>query len=351
MLLIKQTASRLLAGLLITAALPALAVPDGRELYLQHCNACHQIEGAGGIGLPLTAVKLREVSDAYLFQSIRLGRPGRVMPSFMDMSDAQVNAIVKFLRARTATESHDFDPAPLDGDPERGAELFAQNCVMCHGEDGTGEGKGTGVTLSRDRSFLVMPPAISNPGFQAAASDRQIRHIISTGREASGMPAFGKQGMSEDDLNALVAYVRELGEQVERPEAEVDEELTHVTESPYDFDTTVANVKQAISGANFRIFPERYLEQGLIDEFSVNKRQLGVRFCNFSELYGMIAIEPRLGVVLPCRVTVIEQADGSVILVTPNLKVVSRWFNNDELVDLWEGMEDIFQEIIEEATL
>ena len=46
-----------------------------------------------------------------------------------------------------------------------------------------------------------------------------------------------------------------------------------------------------------------------------------------------------------------QRQDGQVLLITPNLRVVSRWFNNDELVELWEAMEDIFQEIIEEATL
>ena len=39
------------------------------------------------------------------------------------------------------------------------------------------------------------------------------------------------------------------------------------------------------------------------------------------------------------------------ILVVPNLRVVSRWFNNDELVGLWDQMEETFAEIIDEATL
>jgi cytochrome c oxidase cbb3-type subunit 3 len=65
----------------------------------------------------------------------------------------------------------------------------------------------------------------------------------------------------------------------------------------------------------------------------------------------MLKIEPRLGVVLPCRITILEREDGRVLLVIPNLRVVSRWFNNDELVGLWDRMEETFQEIIEEATL
>jgi cytochrome c oxidase cbb3-type subunit III len=344
----------LIAAALLGTAMQAGALPDGHALYLKYCNACHQTDGAGGIGLPLTAKKLKDVSDQYLFNTVRNGRPGRVMPSFMEMSDAQVDAIVRFLRERSGTKDHAFDPAPLQGDVKHGEQLFTLNCVVCHGPDGTGEGKGTGVTLSRERSFLVMPPAISNAGFQAAANDRQIRRIISVGREQSGMPAFGKKGLSEQDLNDLVAYVRVLGKRAASkrpPEKPDDGELSHVYESPYDFETTVANVKQAIVGANFRTFPSRFLEQGLIDEFSRNERQVGIRFCNFKELYGMIAIEPRLGVVLPCRVTVMERDDGSVILVTPNLRVESRWFNNDELVNLWNNMEETFEAIVEEATL
>jgi cytochrome c oxidase cbb3-type subunit 3 len=166
------------------------------------------------------------------------------------------------------------------------------------------------------------------------------------------MPVFGKGKLSEAEINDVVAYVRsfERRERLVEP-LDAEERPTHVYESPNDFDTTVANVKASLTGANFRIFPDRLVEQGLIDEFSVNSRQIGVRFCNFNVLYGMLKIEPRLGVVLPCRITIMERKNGQVILVVPNLRVVSRWFNNDELVNLWDRMEETFAEIIDEATL
>jgi len=342
----------LLALALTGVAATALALPDGRALYQLHCSACHQFEGGGGIGLPLVKKKLDDVSDDYLFKSIRYGRPGRVMPAYREMSDAQVNAIVRYMRERSGSTEKVYDPAPLEGDLEHGAVLFEEHCVKCHGDEGTGEGKGTGVTLSRERSFLVMPSSVANAGFLDSVTDRQMHHIISVGREESDMPGYTKKGLSEEDINALVVYVRKLGSEAGRPEPiDPDEPLSHLTESPYDFETTVENVKAALAGANFRNFPDRFIEQGLIDEFSVNQRQVGIRFCNFNELYGMLNIEPRLGVVLPCRVSILERGDGEVILVTPNLRVVSRWFNNDELVELWEVMEETFQEIIEEATL
>jgi cytochrome c oxidase cbb3-type subunit 3 len=330
----------------------ALAAPDGRELYIEHCSACHQIEGQGGIGLPLLNAKLADVSDDYLRKSIRFGRPGRVMPAFQRMSDAQVDAIVGFLRQRTQTAGQAYADERIAGDPVRGQALYTEHCSKCHGADGSGEGQGTGVTLSRERSFLVMPASISNPGFLASAPDPMIRRVIAVGRKSSGMPAFGRGKLSESDIDDLVAYVRSFEQQERTIETlDPDERPAHVVESPYDFATTVANVKAALTGENFRIFPDRLLEEGLIDEFSVNTRQVGVRFCNFNVLYGMLKIEPRLGVVLPCRITIMEREEGEVILVVPNLRVISRWFNNDELVGLWDQIEQTFNSIIEEVTL
>ncbi len=342
---------RLLGAWLLLLSVQVAALPDGRQLYIDHCAACHQFEGSGGIGLPLTAEKFVDYSDDYLVKTIRNGRPGRIMPAFQELSEAQVSAIVRFLRQRTNTRDRHYDPAPLAGDPQRGKALYEQHCVACHAPDGKGAGEGTGVSIARKRSFLVMPAAIANPGFQAAATDRMIRRIITVGRPQSGMPAFGKQ-LSQAQITDIVAWVRELGRQAAAHEAlAADEEPSHVYESPYDFETTVRNVKQALVGNNFRTFPDRFLEQGLTDEFSVNQRQVGIRFCNFNELYGMLNIEPRLGVVLPCRVTILERPDGKVLLIIPNLRVVARWFNNDQLIRLWDHMEETFAEIIDEVTL
>ncbi len=348
---LRSLLSRLSLAAVLTGGI-AHAAPDGGELYSEHCGACHQMEGQGGIGLPLLNEKLADVSDDYLRSTIRLGRPGRVMPGFMRMSDAQVNAIIGFLRRQSSTQAMSFSDERIAGDVANGKSLYAEHCTKCHGADGSGEGDGTGVTLSRDRSFLVMPASICNPGFLASAPDQMIRRVVSVGRKSSGMPAFGRGKLAESEINDVVAYVRSFEKRKRSTERlDAEERPTHVYESPYDFDTTVANVKASLTGANFRIFPDRFLEQGLIDEFTVNTRQIGVRFCNFNVLYGMLKVEPRLGVVLPCRITIMEREDGQVMMVVPNLRVVSRWFNNDELVGLWDRIEETFTEIIEEVTL
>ena len=349
------TRSLLLVLALLAHAAASLAAPDGKALYEEHCTACHQTEGRGGIGLPLSSSLLANVSDDYLFETIRLGRPGRIMPAFQELSEAQVVALVAYIRSWSDEPGMRFDTARVAGDPERGKRLYAKNCSRCHADDGSGEGSGTGVTLSRKREFMIMPPAINNPGFLQAAPDQMIRHTIATGRLGpdgeSLMPSFGGD-LTAGEIDDVVAYVRSFEQQPPRP-AEQEAEaapLSHTVESPYDFETTLDNVHMALQGANFRLFPDRFLEEGLIDEFSHNTRQVSIRFCNFNKLYNMLAIEPRLGVVLPCRITVLERDDGTVLLVAPGMKAISYWYNNNELIELGGAMDEIVMAILEEAT-
>jgi len=341
---------RFLLGAAALGAVQVQAAPDGKALYHEHCSACHQTEGQGGIGLPLTAEILANVSDDYLTKTIRLGRPGRIMPAFEALSDAQVQAIVTHVRGWYGQPGPTFDDRPVEGDLARGEVVYLDKCASCHGVDGSGEGPGTGVTMSRERSFMIMPPAVNNPGFLAAASDALIRHSIVHGRDDTDMPAFGHR-LSAEDIDNVVAYVRSFQRPLEQGTAEAGSRApSRVVESPYDFETTLDNVRMALTGANFRLFPERFLEEGLIDEFSHNQRQVTIRFCNFKKLYNMLNIEPRLGVVLPCIIAVLEREDGTVLLTAPNMNTISRWFNNDELKALGETMDQMIVSVLEEAT-
>ena len=93
------------------------------------------------------------------------------------------------------------------------------------------------------------------------------------------------------------------------------------------------------------------MEMGLADDLFINKKQLSLRFCNFNRLYNMINTDPRLGVVLPCRITVVEQPEGDVKLYVMNMRLVSRLFNNDQLDESAISMFESVIEVIEEATL
>lgn len=337
---------------LLLLAMPVLAAPDGQKLYNSHCSVCHNENGMGGIGLPLNSEKIEHFPRNYLFKTIRLGREGRIMPAFSKLSDAQINAIVDHIFSwKKTTDIASFDPKPIEGNTENGQALFEQKCASCHGMDGKSEGTGTGVTLSRERKFQVVPPALNNPGFLASASDAWIKDTIKTGRPGTIMPSQVTLQLTDRNVNDVISYIRSFESRYLSADSSEEEPPTLVFDSPYDFVTTVTNLKQSLQGMNFRYFPDRYMELGLADDDLINKKQLSVRFCNFKKLYKMLNTEPRLGVVLPCRVTIVEQADGQVKLYTMNMKVVSRLFNNTQLNENAESMHESILELIDEATL
>ena len=73
----------------------------------------------------------------------------------------------------------------------------------------------------------------------------------------------------------------------------------------------VENLKAAIVGQNFILIRTDTLEHGLVPEGEENQQEVILHFCNFSFLFDALLVDPRVGMFLPCRVTVIEK-DGKV---------------------------------------
>lgn len=347
---------KLVVFLLILTGFPPVAVfaagPDGKQLFDQNCVVCHRKGGQGSIGLPLRKEKFSTFTNEYIRQTIRHGRPGRVMPPFEIMSDSQVDAIVSYLREWSGQPEFKDDGFVAIGDAENGLRLFKGHCAQCHGDKGQAIGQGTGQSYSRQREFTVIPPAIGNSGFLVSVSDGMLKEIIMHGRRGTVMPAYGKLGFSEQDVEDVIIYLRSFPtlEQVEAEQGDEYPDPSIVVESPHDFDTTVENLKQALSGYNFRIFPDRYLEQSLYPEWEVNKKQLTIRYCNFNQLYDILKIEPRLGMALPCRIAVVENEEGQVHLIAMNMALIARLFNNRQLEDIAVTLNSRQLEILEEVT-
>lgn len=345
--------STLLLILLSLFSMNVFAEHTGESLYQSHCAFCHNEQGLGGIGLPLNRSKIERLPRSYIFKTIRNGREGRVMPAFSQLNDQQINSIIDYIQGWSSIDKEfSFSQKRIIGDAAKGKTLFTQKCSHCHGVNGKTQGKGTGVTLSRDRNFKVIPPSLNNKGFLASASDSFIKYSIVTGRPGSIMPTLQQLNLSNNDLNDIVSYIRSFEQQYNKDLLQ-DEELqpTMVFDSPYDFDTTVNNLKNTLLGMNFKYFPDRYLELGLTDEKNVNKKQLTVRFCNFKQLYDLINMEPRLGTILPCHITIVENEDKSVQLFVMNMVTITKIFNNEQLNEGAIEMNETLLEIIDEATL
>lgn len=343
----------LVPGLLWFVSPAVLAEQDGAKLYAHYCAACHGSQGAGSVGVPLSLPDfLNTVDDEYLRNTIRLGRPGRVMPAFRQLSDADVSAVVKHIRgwAPAGAPAVAIVNTEVRGNAQHGGELYAQYCAACHGSRGEG-GHGTGVTFSRPRDLPVLAPALNNPGFLAAASDAMIKTTLMRGRQGTPMQSFLKQGLKERDIDDLVVYVRTLAH-VPLPnpvKSFADEPPIIVRESSSGMDKTIERLKNAISAANMRLIRVESFDQAFSEKGKENKHHVTVDSCDFNFLNQALAVDPRVGLFLPCRFTVTER-DGRVRVMVINPKRLSAIFNNSELNSLCDKMYKVYVDIIEEAT-
>lgn len=342
---------QLLALLLLLIPSAVLAAPDGTALYASNCEACHGKAGQGGVGVPLAMPDfLASVDDHFLRTTIRLGRPGRVMPAFSTLSEAELDALVAYIRGWMPEGMElSLPKGPVKGDVKRGAELYKSRCASCHGANGEG-GHGTGVTFSRPRDLAIIPPALNNYGFLKSASDPVIKATLMRGREGTPMVSFLKQGLSEQDIDDIVSYVRAFERHTRHWQPGNDDQPVMRVESSYSLEETVENIKRAAIGKNFRIIRIQNLEDGLFAQEQQSDRQVIIYFCNFNFINQALALDPRVGIFMPCRVTAVEH-DGVVEVMSINPKYLSRLYNNAELDAACDEMYRIYTDILEEATL
>jgi cytochrome c6 len=80
---------------------------------------------------------------------------------------------------------------------EDGGALFKAKCAMCHGADGTG------------KAALKAPSLVSDEAKKL--SDADLTDMIANGgKDKKATHAFSKKGVSDDQIKALVGYIREL---------------------------------------------------------------------------------------------------------------------------------------------
>lgn len=83
----------------------------------------------------------------------------------------------------------------------RGQELFAQNCVVCHGSGAKGDGPGA--------ASLTSKPADLTGGHSLMHSDDDYAYWVENGIAGTDMPAFGDT-LDQEQIRDVVAYVRSL---------------------------------------------------------------------------------------------------------------------------------------------
>ena len=215
----------------------------GRALFANRCAECHGADARGFSGPDLTVLWAEGTSDGRVFQTIRSGVSGSIMPSF-SASDQEIWAMVAYMKSISTVPA--FDNAR--GDAGRGQELFSSTCTRCHRIGGDGGRLGpdlSRIAAIRSRDTLIR--SIRDPSGSVASGYRTVTvvtrdsqrirgvvksedafsiQILDTGERLRGyvkadvqgvihedrslMRQFGPDRLSEDQLDDLLQYLGTL---------------------------------------------------------------------------------------------------------------------------------------------
>lgn len=173
----------------------------GAELYATHCATCHGVsgggDGPGARGLVPAPAKLaeHEYTTERLSAALWHGVAGSAMPAWRDYSAADRAALAAAVQALSAPRPEPDVPAHL---VPLGREVYAANCVQCHGVNGDGRGS------AADK----LPMAPANFTTQRLSLTEAVR-VLREGVHGSPMAPWTTR-LTDAERLAVAHYVRSL---------------------------------------------------------------------------------------------------------------------------------------------
>lgn len=157
---------------------------SGIEYFARECAKCHGAEGEG----TTRGYEIRNPVAGYAKYVVRSGRPGvpyflEAMPSYSTsaLSDAQLNEMITMLSAAQK--------------PTDGGGLYNRFCSNCHGKDALGGP--VGKNIKREVGDF-------------AEKVREGEGGNNYSRRSSYMPRWSSSELTNAEINAMAAYVRQL---------------------------------------------------------------------------------------------------------------------------------------------
>jgi sulfur oxidation c-type cytochrome SoxX len=186
------------------------------------CLACHNVGLQGGIvGSSLDNVADRRTDAAWLRQQITDPQavvPGSYMPIFPELSELEIQGLIAYLHTLDPAHASPDNQGPVQLSPppgvsmamvQRGEELFKMgSCMGCHTINGVSQGTlGPNLTheAARKRTDSWQRQHLINPLSVYVAGEPSSDEVNSW-----PMPPEGGMQLSDEDLQALVAYMQSL---------------------------------------------------------------------------------------------------------------------------------------------
>jgi high-affinity iron transporter len=215
-----------------TAALAEAPAESAKALHLLgYIGADYPLTVQGGKVIDAGQYRAQQASSAMLADLVK-GLPANTERNALEQGAQALRQVIdqrqdggtvakqaRQLGARLAV-AYEVSQAPIiTPDPARGAALYAQNCAICHGDTGTGDGP-AGLGLEPPPSNLRSAERLD----QLSLFD--LYNTVSLGIEGSEMPSFSDQ-LDERQRWDVAAYIASF---TAKPEAAKGEKTWNIAD-------------------------------------------------------------------------------------------------------------------------
>jgi mono/diheme cytochrome c family protein len=202
-------------------------IVDGQIVYAENCAVCHNAAGQGIASNPaLNTVGLQQMDYDTLYKTIARGRYNTAMPAWSvtdggPLNDAAIEAVIALIQhgdwQQTQLIVADLGLAPrvpmsvtvpittlqtIAALPNgaalsSGVQLFAANCIACHGANGEG---------------TPLAPALNDPVIRTDRTTDQLNKTVSLGSPGTVMAGWNQKLSTTEiaDLVTLIQYWDQL---------------------------------------------------------------------------------------------------------------------------------------------
>ncbi|MCG6551619.1 MAG: c-type cytochrome [Candidatus Magnetominusculus sp. LBB02] len=217
----------------------------GKKVYESRCAICHNStgDGNGSIGIvekagaknaywavyprDLTAgvFKFRSTAtgclpkDGDLHNSIKNGIMRGGMPSHLDVSDKDIDAVVGYVKTLSERWKEESACEPVavkkpayvgtEASVTKGKEVFEKmKCWECHGKEGKGDGPKSDE-IKDDSGKPILPFNFTSGQLKRGSSAENVYMTFTTGLDGTGMPSY-EDSLNEEQRWNLVSYTLKL---------------------------------------------------------------------------------------------------------------------------------------------
>jgi mono/diheme cytochrome c family protein len=172
-------------------------------LYHNYCSVCHGDAGdgnsraKGGLNPPprdfTTAKAAQELTRDRMIAAVKTGVPGTAMVGWRSqMNDDQIAKVVDYVRGTFMR--------PSITDDNRGRQIYARVCSVCHGERGNG-------SMWASANLRPSPRDFSSAGAKAELTRDRMLAAVANGRPNTAMNGYSSR-FTREDMEAVVDYIR-----------------------------------------------------------------------------------------------------------------------------------------------